>query len=496
VGNTTFLPQALDTSTLVIATDGSYRAPYGAGAWIITTQKMYPSNFVTGTAQSPGNASVQDSHRAELTAILGAIIHLHQLCTSYNKNTGSVTICCDNSSAINYALDVTKYPNVNSKMPDFDIISAIRHSLLSGFTYSCKHVKGHQDRFYGPLDFWATLNTVADTHAGIRCQSISSSLPDLWLPHETVALYAGPNKLCKHIDSALYDFYSQPTMLRYWTKQRGYSNQTTFSDVAWPAIHAAGTEIPLQKRRWITKHATGLCGVNACLFKWKQRDDDKCPRCGLTETSTHVWKCNGMESLTIWTTALANLSDWMLSVHTSPEIITSINTNLLAWVTGSTFPSPRSTYEDAQDRIGWDHFLEGSLSNNWASTQQHHYISINKLNSGQRWLTELIKKLWKIAWDIWTYRNGIAAEANNRQLTTSLNLQINTALQTISASQTQLQPHIYSEQTISALQSANLGTKRSWLSAFTAHQNFLHKNKRRRTELKGMQDNLQRFLKK
>jgi hypothetical protein len=318
----------------------------------------------------------------------------------------------------------------------------------------------------------------------------------MWLPHETIAVHTGPDKLCKRFGSTLYDYYSKPAMMDFWTKKRNYSAPNIFQNVAWHAINDAGKEIPLHELRWITKHATGICGVNTQLFKWKQRQDDKCPRCGLSETSTHVWQCKGLDSAQLWTKSLAALSVWMETVNTSPEIILTINKNLMNWVHGSVTSHPRSTLESAQDQIGWDSFIEGSISTAWASTQHSYYLSLNKKNSGQRWLTEIIKKLWKIAWDLWMYRNGIAMDINRKHLSDTLDSQIQLASQNANVDAISLQPHIYAKPIMDSLKHASIGTKRSWIATNFAHQEFYSKHKRRRFEVLEMKKNMLKFLSK
>ncbi|MFN9979508.1 MAG: hypothetical protein ACK53Y_06325, partial [bacterium] len=41
---------------------------------------------------------------------------------------------------------------------------------------------------------------------------------------------------------------------------------------------------------------------------------------------------------------------------------------------------------------------------------------IGSRRTGKRWVIELIKKLWHIAWDLWEHRNGILHKQNNISL--------------------------------------------------------------------------------
>jgi hypothetical protein len=57
--------------------------------------------------------------------------------------------------------------------------------------------------------------------------------------------------------------------------------------------------------------------------------------------------------------------------------------------------------------------LEGWLSWEWESTQQAYYTFTHSRRTGKRWLIQLIKKLWSIAWDLWEHRNGILHKQDN-----------------------------------------------------------------------------------
>lgn len=69
--------------------------------------------------------------------------------------------------ALSYALDLERYKYFDSEFPDYDILSAIRFSMMTGIQYRTTHVKGHQDLMEGPLDIFAVLNIKADSLANI-----------------------------------------------------------------------------------------------------------------------------------------------------------------------------------------------------------------------------------------------------------------------------------------------------------------------------------------
>lgn len=59
----------------------------------------------------------------------------------------------------------------------------------------------------------------------------------------------------------------------------------------------------------------------------------------------------------------------------------------------------------SQARLGWDSFLSGILSTEWAIVQERHYQSIGSRKQGQKWSSDLSKWLWEAVYSMWEYRN-------------------------------------------------------------------------------------------
>ena len=95
-----------------------------------------------------------------------------------------------------------------------------------------------------------------------------------------------------------------------------------------------------------------------------------------------------------------------------PELHRAIISRLRAWRSDEAFQVPPYTWPGVndlicdQDQVGWGTFMEGGIVQNWAAKQQEYYTWLQKRNTGKRWTTLLIKKLWEISWDMWEQRNG------------------------------------------------------------------------------------------
>jgi hypothetical protein len=106
-----------------------------------------------------------------------------------------------------------------------------------------------------------------------------------------------------------------------------------------------------------------------------------------------------------------SLSAWLESVHTATEIIFWIIRRLTEWRSQKSLspirtdlPGLRQALE-AQYSIGWQAFFEGCIAIKCAGIQDTHFLWLGRRNTGKRWATSLVMKLWEVAWDLWDHRN-------------------------------------------------------------------------------------------
>ena len=102
----------------------------------------------------------------------------------------------------------------------------------------------------------------------------------------------------------------------------------------------------------------------------------------------------------------------MTKSRTLPDLQDAIIRSLKHWRNQDDRPDPDYNWPGVndlvllQDTVGWKAFLEGGVLQAWAAKQQDYYDWLNKKNTGKRWITTLIKKLWQISWNMWEHRNG------------------------------------------------------------------------------------------
>ena len=126
---------------------------------------MTLSTPIRGVTAVPGPLIEGDSHRRELTGMYAILIATECIVELHQITAGTVTLACDNLSAINTA-EEGYIPNVRQANFDF-VQSIVKLIQASPLTWLPQHVKGHQDdgpRIH-PLTLLERLNIHMDTLA-------------------------------------------------------------------------------------------------------------------------------------------------------------------------------------------------------------------------------------------------------------------------------------------------------------------------------------------
>jgi hypothetical protein len=141
------------------------------------------------------------------------------------------------------------------------------------------------------------------------------------------------------------------------------------------------------------------------MLKWGEQPRADCPRCGLPENARHVWLCQEPAVYFVWDLLMYSFSNWLTSIHTAIEVNFWIIRRLTKWRSLIPFsvvhmirPGLLQAIK-AQDSFGWLAFFEGCIAV-WAGVQEAHFIWLGRRNTGKRWATSLVVKLWEIAWDL------------------------------------------------------------------------------------------------
>ena len=289
------------------------------------------------------------------------------------------------------------------------------------------------------------------------------------VPNQRFTLQYLDKMICKRVETDIREGILAAIMGSYWDRHNEIAIEH-FPLVSWKAIGKAMKTETAFKQHWLVKHSTGVCGVNKKLVEWSEKDSPECVRCQEIENAAHVWKCQHQSTKAIWDKALLELKDWLIHNSSAPHITQALIEGLRNWYenTPYTMGCPITT---AQQTIGWQHIITGKFHIIWMEQQQHHYINIGcGKKSSLQWLSKLISRIWKIAWELWDKRNEFEHADDqmnkNREYTRRIEHELAYGFADLHDSC----HYLFSEQEITHLRttSASVEYKRHWLELVRA----------------------------
>ncbi len=225
------------------------------------------------------------------------------------------------------------------------------------------------------------------------------------------SLWIGERKLSSWDRTSLYNHAQSYDVINHWS-QRRHIPEDLIHSIDWEASENAIKRLGLNRSLWIPKWLAGYAPVGKVMQRYNFQDHAECPRCSQFEDTAHVLQCQAPRDINQWKSSLAKLDTWMAKSTTMPALRSTIINRLQAWQQSDPTAAPTYNWPGVDDLIrkqtsvGWRVFLEGGVLQEWASKQQDYYTWLDRKNTGKRWTTTLIKKLWEICWDMWEHRNG------------------------------------------------------------------------------------------
>jgi hypothetical protein len=416
--NGTAIAQAIINGTAVAVCDGSYKNNFGTAGFVIQRGASKESRIV-GAHVTPGQPDEINPYRSELGGILAIVVVAEAIASFHDIETGTIELGCDCESGITAIFDHT-YDT--PKQPHHDLIHEIRKKLsLSKLTWKYRHVSGHQDKHisYHLLDMWGQLNVEMDGLAKVYWNETSSTTAPFY-PSSTYAwsLWTGRRKFSSWDRNALYNHAQSTAILHHWSERRNIP-PNLIQSIDWEASQHAVKQLGLNYSLWIPKWLAGFAPVGKVQQRNKFQAHAECPRCSAFENTKHVITCTAPKANRQWAASMATLDRWLVKANTLPDLRTAIISRLHSWRT-DTAPGPLSyTWPGVndlvllQDLVGWRVFLEGGILQAWAAKQQDYYDWLQRRNTGKRWVTHLINKLWQISWNMWEQRNGALTDPDS-----------------------------------------------------------------------------------
>ena len=408
---------ALKLGTAIAVSDGSFKDYHGTAAFVLEGANTREGRIV-GVNVIPGEEESQSAYRSELGGVAGILEVLHCICVVHQVLAGHVTVGLDGEQAMKEAFG--DWP-LDPGRPDYDMLQHIRGMILaSPLTFSSRWIESHQDdsKSVAHLDRWGKLNVECDGLA--KSFWNTNALAQTWIPNrqfgfEKWSVWIAQKKLSTVDKKKLYAFTFSERTQQYWHRKSSLTPELITS-INWEACAEAMGSLPFGKKRWLLKHATGFCGVGRRAFLRGNQDHDECPRCGESESSKHVVECKGTGADLTFTLAIQKLDISMTTLDTAPHIQKAILKRLNQWRKYGDKDLPRFRDYDMwgtqhavqeQDEIGWYQFLLGRFGRKWSDAQQRFIDSLQKKNTGRRWIISLIQKALDVAWDMWEQRNDV-----------------------------------------------------------------------------------------
>ena len=392
--------------------DGSLKAGRGTAAAFFFTEDGDTEYVIQN--RTPGEVPDQSSYRSELCGIFANIVMVNAITRFHGVENGKVTIACDNESALWTAFDTKP---VTTTYDSFDLLKAIRHEISkSTIEWKPKHVRGHQDRDDGAiLDVWAHANMHADALAESYWTQVyqtedPGSLMINVMPGEGWRIETRGVPITKAFGDKIHEQVYRGKMMSYWERKERMAPGMGIM-VDWEKYKGALKLCPLGKQQWTQKHYCGFEGTNSMMYRWKKRNNFRCPKCNERENYRHVVRCQSDEAIDNFQEIGRNLKQW-LDDTTSSDMREAIWSHIRAYRENTPVEEDESWSDDVmaasrvQEAIGKNAFGEGFITDMWEDIQDRYNSEIRSTRHAGRWTKELIKKIWMVSWDMWEHRNG------------------------------------------------------------------------------------------
>ena len=146
-----------------------------------------------------------------------------------------------------------------------------------------------------------------------------------------------------------------------------------------------------------------------------------------------------------------------------------------------------------QSNIGWTGVLEGILGRHWEDEQDHFKEIETEATSGSKWAHLIVRKLWKIAWDLWMNRNEEAHRHDDQQELDDLLAQVTDEIQIGTQGYIALQTWFHPTE-IRRVQQGDKAYIHSWINAVRARRSRFERRQEISPEFERMRNNLRQFL--
>ena len=415
------IANSLREKSLVAVGDGSVKQQCAGQAWTLV-DKNSEETLVGGVAHVDGIGREMCSTRAEMFGIMASLSMIEYVARRYDIEDGAVEIYTDSTSSIAKAISSVPLSTKDIFLLDndiaFELNERVRNSRVKVKIY---HVKGHQDNDtdYNLLPLEARLNCDMD-------EKVGRFLDDNLVQNPTYPIFQSLRYIVKirglvtpnRIPDKLIESYNEDAW-RLHAKKRLGINPDVVKKVDW---------IPLGKllkqpklRGTYVKNIHHELNVMPRCKQWKTATSGKCPLCKKKkETWQHVLQCKSEHSTRTRKECISAVGKILSQHRTHPSLQKFFLSCLDRWLRRKipkrmVFDNPDAIeinlnrVFESQEKIGWNAFAQGLLSEEWGKLQGQHYRQNqpNTRYTAERWsvkvvngLLEMNRKMWKNRCDV------------------------------------------------------------------------------------------------
>ena len=422
---------AITNSTAICVCDGSMKHRRGSHAWILSSVDTYVK--LEGAGPSDGNPATMTSYRPELQGLVALLSIIHLLTDTYSISSGSITIACDNISAVHKVEDMISFPALYIISPtakEYDLLIVIRELLISiPVTMIPVHVKGHKDNTtaWKDLTYPEQLNIECDRNAKawLAANEGTEKSPQPTarvFESERWAVFKGTTKLTSNIKDTVLQAYHGAATEKYIKEKYAWPS-ATFDCIDWPAIDLSLAKLPSPQKVKHSKLMHSWLPVKTRTARYEKSTDNICPLCNLVpETQDHVFCCQNEDAvrhrISAWTQCLETIRITGKTNRHILDVFDSCGSQFLQlpprqipYISLPLHEILRPNFDAAvadQESIGWNFIFRGIIASTWGKLQNQYIQDIEKPKSRWSlgtWQRKTVTALLTFGHALWRHRN-------------------------------------------------------------------------------------------
>ena len=416
------LIQCMRTNKIMGVCDASVNNKKAGHSYILESNDEQSS--ISGVAPTDADPDDITSNRAEGCSVLALIVLSTALASFFQMEGITVPIYCDNAEALRHSsLSGITYSKLVKRDIDLKLEIAYVRSI-SAVNIVFRKVKAHLDDassfVYELADQEVKRNIDMDIKAK---QFLDSPPPPLmptqnpgFFPSQQAGLYLANTLIVGDVRSQIHlHHYGYAMELRI--KDMLQVSQRQLQSIDWAAFHIAFKSLPADKKISHMKHIHNYLPVKHRLHERDKSISARCPRCqSSNETQEHIFQCKRKMNKRNHTSCIKILRSTLRKCHTHLLIVNAIDLFITRVHQGSTPTYAKPALGDfgkievvaqvfsQQAKLGAFSLHKGFVSRNWMIAQNVCTSVQNNAYIDETWLKKFIRALWDFSNSMWIKR--------------------------------------------------------------------------------------------